>query len=73
FTARFARAAEIAEYLFIVFSPDPRGIGFAFHGAGKGENTMNRSLREKSKYLYQKFPLRNSDKISFSACFAALR
>jgi hypothetical protein len=58
--------------LFIVFSPE------------RGENTMHQALprrdshpfgteRANSKYLYQNSPLRNSDKISFSAFFATLR
>jgi len=56
--------------LFIVFSPDPRGIGppcgilqrrsakrnftgQAFHGAGKGENTMHQALRETQKIPFK--------------------
>jgi hypothetical protein len=37
FTARFARDAEFAERKYIFFSADPRGIGYAFHRAGRPE------------------------------------
>jgi len=33
----FAQGAEVAEKKYHFFSADPRGIGFAFHRAGRAE------------------------------------
>jgi len=44
FTARFARAAEFAEEKYVFFSADPRGICFAFHGAGRAEKKIMYAL-----------------------------
>ena len=63
-TARSLRSLETPRalsILSIVFSPE------------RGENTMNPSLREKGRTLYQNSRLRNSDKIPFSAFSATLR
>jgi len=44
FTARFAQGAKFAEEKYIFFSADPRGIGFAFHRAGRAENKKELNL-----------------------------
>jgi membrane-bound inhibitor of C-type lysozyme len=50
----FAQGAKFAEGKYIFFSADPRGIGFAFHRAGRAENKIrlrkNHSMAIQSIY-----------------------
>ena len=76
FTARFAQGAKFAEEKYIFFSADPRGIGFAFHRAGRAENKIR--LRKNhnmvnSKHIYRRIELYSCRKALWFFVFLPLK